>query len=151
MTKTLLTVVFATVVSGSVWGGGPPDGGSARTLAVALEASVRDEWAAYRNRDKAALAQLLAPDFHGVEVDSQGTRDRGQALREVEHAVVRDYELSRFDIAPLGPDAALATYEAFIKFPPTAQVRGLRVYVSEVWVRRDGRWLALHYQETRVK
>jgi hypothetical protein len=26
-----------------------------------------------------------------------------------------------------------------------------KILVGEIWVKRDGQWKALHYQETRVK
>jgi hypothetical protein len=56
-----------------------------------------------------------------------------------------------FKLIPLDPDAVLAIYESTMQFPPKAQVRYTRVYISELWVKRAGQWKVLHYQETHVK
>jgi hypothetical protein len=84
-------------------------------------------------------------------VDSAGTRNRSEAIQEIATSRVSDVLLSRFDARPLGGDAAMLTYEASLSFSPPASVRFLRVYVTEIWIRRGGEWKAIHYQETRVK
>jgi hypothetical protein len=50
-----------------------------------------------------------------------------------------------------GPDAALVIYEVTMQFPPKAQVRYSRVYISSLWVKRAGEWKEVHYQETNVR
>jgi hypothetical protein len=140
-------VAAAALAASGVVASDPPT----KPLAALVQSNIEAEWAAFRSRDKTAYADLLASDFRGVEIDSQGTRDKSQAVHEIERGLVSDYTLSRIKVSALGPEAALATYEAFIQFPSTAQIRSVRVYVSEVWVLRAGQWKALHYQETRVK
>jgi hypothetical protein len=54
-------------------------------------------------------------------------------------------------LVPLGPDAAFVIYESTMQFPPRAQVRYSRVYITELWMKRGGQWKEVHYQETRVK
>jgi hypothetical protein len=54
-------------------------------------------------------------------------------------------------VTSLGPEAAFVRYEVFIKFPPKSLVPFEKLLVGEVWVKREGQWKALHYQETRVK
>jgi hypothetical protein len=112
---------------------------------------IQAEWAAFKERNAKAYGDLLSDDFLAVEVDSEGTRNRDQAIREIEKSQVSDFTLSRLDVRSLGDDAAMVTYEAFLQFPASAQVRFLRVYVTEVWVRKGGAWKAVHYQETRVR
>lgn len=116
-----------------------------------LETKIRAAWGAFKNKDKNAYSDFLTNDFIAVEADNEGTRNKWHVLREVESSMVHDYVLSLFKVTQLGPDAAFVTYEASIQFPPKAQVRFERVYIGEVWVKRDGQWKALHYQETRVK
>jgi hypothetical protein len=131
----------------------------ARAVPVRLEAvspdvfrpKVSAEWAAFKKKDAKAYEELLAVDFLAVQVDSAGTRNRDQATREVPSSVVNDFTLSRLEARPLGDDAAMVTYEVFVEFPPPAQIRFLRLYVTEVWVRSGEAWKLLHYQETRVK
>jgi hypothetical protein len=116
-----------------------------------FEAKIKLEWQALKNKDKKAYAELLADDYEGVEVDGRGERNKIQAVNEVEQGNVFNYTFFGFRVTPLGPDAAFVIYEVTIEFPPKAQVRFLRVYVGEVWVKRAGQWKVQHYQETSVK
>jgi hypothetical protein len=116
-----------------------------------FEAKVRVEWEALKNKDRKAYAELLADDYQGVEVDGQGERTKLQALNELAAMNVFNYTLWGFKVMPLGTDAALVIYESTMQFPPTAQLRYSRVYISELWVKRAGEWKELHYQETHVK
>jgi hypothetical protein len=115
-----------------------------------FEAKVRVEWEALKNKDKKAYAELLADDYQGVEVDGRGERTKLQALNELAEQNVFNYTLWGFKVIPL-TDAALVIYESTMQFPPTAQLRYSRVYISELWVKRAGEWKELHYQETHVK
>ena len=66
-------------------------------------------------------------------------------------ALVTDYTLSFFKVTPFCADAAFVRYEVFIKFPPKSIVPFEKILVGEVWVKREGQWKVLHYQETKVK
>ena len=48
----------------------------------------------------------------------------------------------------LGPDAALVTTEQSYRGTYKGNPLPGRVFVSEVWVRVDGKWLQKFYQET---
>jgi hypothetical protein len=116
-----------------------------------FEAKVKVEWEALKNKDRKTYAELLAEDYQGVEVDGRGERNKIQTLNELADENVFNYTLWGFKLIPLGPDAALVIYEVTMQFPPRAQIRYSRVYISELWVKRDGQWKELHYQETHVK
>ena len=116
-----------------------------------FEAKIKAEWAALKNKDKNGYAELLADDDQGVEVDGKGERNKIQALSELAETNVFTYTLWGFKLIPLGPDAAFVIYESTMQFPPKSQVRLSRVYITELWVKRAGKWKELHYQETHVK
>jgi len=116
-----------------------------------FESKIIAEWEALKHKDKKAYAELLADDYQGVEIDAKGERNKIQALNELPGENVFDYTLWGFKLIPLDPDAVLAIYESTMQFPPKAQVRYTRVYISELWVKRAGQWKVLHYQETHVK
>jgi hypothetical protein len=116
-----------------------------------FEAKIKAEWEALKNRDKKAYGEMLADEYQGVEVDGQGERNKLQAIAELANQNVFNYTLWGLKVTPLGPDATFIVYESTMQFPPTAQVRLLRVYIGEVWVKRDGQWKELHYQETKVR
>ncbi len=116
-----------------------------------FQAKIKAEWEALKNKDKKALGELLADDYQGVEVDNKGERNKVQALNELVDQNVFSYTLWGFKMIPLGADAAFLTYESTIQFPPKAQVRFSRVYITELWMKRSGQWKEVHYQETHVK
>jgi len=116
-----------------------------------LDSKVRAEWEAFKNKDKKAYGELLADDYVAVEADGEGERNKWHMLREIEHTMFTEYTLSFLKVVQLGPDAAFVRYEAFFRFPPKSAVPFEKVIIGEIWVKRDGQWKSLHYQETRVK
>jgi len=159
LVHTWLTVLLAslcvarrpgTKVSTAV-AGKPQGAGTESDLKNTLELKVRAEWEALKKKDKKAYGELLADDYEGVEVDGRGERTKIQAINEVERGNVHNYTLFGLKVMPLGPDAAFVIYEVTMEFPPKAQVRYSRIYVTELWTKREGQWKELHYQETHVK
>jgi hypothetical protein len=116
-----------------------------------FEAKIKTEWDAIKNKDKKAYGELLADEYQGVEVDGEGERNKLQAINEVVGGNVFNYNLWGLKVTPLGPDAAFVIYEVTMQFPPRSQLRFSRVYIGALWVKRDGQWKELHYQETHVK
>ena len=116
-----------------------------------FEAKIKVEWEALKHKDKKAYGELLSDDYQGVEVDGRGERNKIQAINEVAETNVYNYTLFGFKLIPAGPDSALVIYEVTMEFPPKAQVRYSRVYISELWTKSAGQWKEVHYQETHVK
>jgi hypothetical protein len=115
-----------------------------------LESKIRAAWIAFKNKNERAYAKFLADDFIAVYADGEGLRDKPHVLSDVDVNAMIEVKLSNFSVVPLSPEAAFATYEAFLQFPPKRGRHFERVYIGEIWVKRDGQWKALHYQETRV-
>jgi hypothetical protein len=120
-------------------------------LAALLEAQVRAAWDAFKNKDQGTYAKFLSDDFQAVEADGEGERTRLHVLREVEHCMYTDYLLQFFQVQPLGPDYAFVTYESSMQFPKSATLRFRRVFIGELWTRRNGQWKMMRYQETLVR
>jgi hypothetical protein len=116
-----------------------------------LEANVRAAWTAFKEKNKKAYSDYLWDDFMAVEEDGDGERNKLKILREVEKSVVHDFSLQLFRVDPIGSDAALVTYENIIQFPPKASLRFEKIFVSEIWLRRNGQWKVWRYQATRVR
>jgi len=125
--------------------------GTDSALKDMFEAKIKAEWEAIKNKDKKTYGELLADDYQGVEVDGKGERNKLQALTELADSNVFTYTLWGLKLIPAGPDAVLVIYEVTMQFPPKAQVRYSRVYISELWIKRSGQWKEVHYQETHVK
>src|SRR5215472_12912419 len=69
--------------------------GDAAVLASTLEANVRAEWGAIKDKNDKAYGELLDDDFLAVEVDAEGTRTKAQALRELGSGPAFEATLSR--------------------------------------------------------
>ena len=116
-----------------------------------LEAKDRAAWDAFQRKDKQAYANFLWDDYQSVEIDGNGERSKAAVLREVERSNVANYALQFFLVQPLGPDYAYVTYENTMRFPKTAIVKFQRIFIGELWTRRNNEWRMLRYQETAVK
>ena len=116
-----------------------------------LDAKIKAEWEAIKAKDQKAYGDLLTEEYVAVEAEGGGERYKWKALSELQESAVTDFTLSFLKVTPLCTDAVFARYEVFVKFPPKATVRFEKILVGEIWVKREGQWKALHYQETRVK
>ena len=121
------------------------------TLANLLETKVRAAWSTFKNKDKAGYAKFLTEDFQAVEADGEGERAKLHVLGEVEHCMYTDYLLQFFQVQPLGPDYAFVTYESSMQFPKASALRLRRVFIGELWTRRNDEWRMMRYQETLVR
>ena len=120
-------------------------------LADLLEAKVRAAWAAFKKKDKDGYAEFLTDDFQAVEADGDGERPKPHILREVEHSMYTDYLLQLFQVQQLGPNYAFVTYESTMQFLQGSATRYRRVFIGELWAKRDGQWKMMRYQETPVR
>ena len=145
------TFMLGTLVFGQQPQGAPPKSSAPAELTNLLDARIKAEWQAIKGKDQKAYGDLLADEFVAVEADGNGERYKWKAQSELQESTVSDYTLSFLKVTPLSTDAAFARYEVFIKFPPKSAVPFEKLLVGEIWVKRDGQWKALHYQETRVK
>ena len=122
-----------------------------RELPDLLEMKSKAAWAAFKNRDKHAYAELLTDDFEAVEADGDGERSKERLLQEVGRSMYTEYLLQLFQVQQLGPSYAFVTYEATIQFPRGSATRYRRVFVGELWSLRNGQWKMMRYQETPVR
>jgi uncharacterized protein (TIGR02246 family) len=132
----------------------PPPSKSAAAqpkLSELLETKVRAAWATFKKKDKDGYAAFLTDDFQAVEADGDGERPKPHVLREVEHSMYTDYVLQLFQVQPLGPNYAFVTYESTMQFPKGSATRFRRVFIGELWTKRDGEWKMMRYQETIVR
>lgn len=116
-----------------------------------FEEKIEAEWAAIKKQDRKAFGDLLADDYEGVATDGKGERNKIQSISDLNYSNVASYTLWGFKLTPLGEDSALAIYEVTMMFPPKSAVRLSRVYISELWIKRDDQWRITHYQETHVR
>ncbi len=79
-------------------------------LAKLLDAKIKAEWQAIKNKDQKAYGELLTDDYVAVEADGGGERYKWKALSELQQSTVTDYTLSFLKVTTLCSDAAFVRY-----------------------------------------
>jgi RNA polymerase sigma factor (sigma-70 family) len=123
------------------------DAGGLRDTLLALE---KRSWEATKKKDVKELRKLCAEDYEAVLSDgSRLTRDEFFDLFPLFE--VKSYALSDVRARPLGPDAALITYKVKSKTVIAGVALDEETQISSTWVRRDGEWRNVFYQETSIE
>lgn len=128
---------------------------AAKSSAVVLEAQVQKLWAAFKAKDKPAIAALLSNNFREFEEDTSEFGDKKTEVALVDDFDLTSYTLKDFTVKPLGPNSALVTYVAHYESKSGGQTAKADSVFGEVWTRDTGthedNWKALYIQETYVK
>jgi hypothetical protein len=100
-------------------------------------------WDALKTHNTDAFAALLAPD--SLEVEPEAVYDKAGSVKGVSEMDFSKAVLSDWQSLKIDEDAALVTY----------MVKGEGVdpsgeHHTTIWVKRDGKWLALFHQGTPV-
>ncbi|MBN9087766.1 MAG: nuclear transport factor 2 family protein [Reyranella sp.] len=123
-----------------------PDIPMLRDQLMALE---KESWEYLRTHDRAAMRRFLPED--ALQIYSDGTR----YFKDDVIAYMPNYRLDRYEIEPtygmrlIGPNAALLIYcvtsRGAARFNRTETSK---VLATSLYVRRNGKWWAVLYQET---
>jgi hypothetical protein len=101
-------------------------------------------WDAIKKKDFDRFASFLAEDQ--LEVAPWGVNDKAASVSGVQQADFSRAALSDFKMAKISDDVAIVTY--MIKGVGGMSSSGARA--STIWVKRDGKWLAIYHQDTTV-
>jgi len=115
----------------------------------ALELKLAD-WIVHGNWE--AYAQVLAPDYLHTTYNGQvESKDEALAGLRDEHrkTIVREAETADQRIQVFG-DTAVFNAEFTIWVRESGQVKTRRLRVTDVFLRRDGRWLLMAEQSTAI-
>ncbi len=107
-------------------------------------------WEAVKGHDAKAFSDLFAAD--GMMADSAGFSNRASFLQTLPELIISQYTLTDFKVMMIDKDAVIITYKADVKgsfkgqaFPPNP------AYVSSIWTKRGGKWVAVYHQETMAQ
>ena len=125
---------------------GQPDTAKLREELMALE---RQSWDYMKTRDRGALRRFLADDL--LQVYADGSRYYKNDFLDY----LVNYRLDSYDIEPgyevrvIGPTVAALVYRVTFRGTPRFDLaRGEKVLATSTYVRRDGKWTGVLYQET---
>jgi uncharacterized protein (TIGR02246 family) len=117
------------------------------SLEEAILSMERRAWEAVKARDARAFTDLFAAD--GLMADSMGFSTRDGFLQTLPDLMIDQYMLNDVKVMMIDKNAALITYKADVKgsfkgkaFPANP------MFVSSIWAKRDGKWMAVYHQET---
>lgn len=104
-------------------------------------------WDAQVRGDAAAERELLPADFLGVDQD--GFADLAGHLAQLDDGpLTASFELTEARLTHITVEAVLLSYRADSRRPGRTETE--TVYISSLWVRRDGRWWNSFSQDTPV-
>ena len=107
-------------------------------------------WDAIKKKDSDAFANMLASDY--IEVGGGGVYDKAGIVAYVKDLALTDVTFTDWKLLPVDKDAAILMYQVTIKGTyKNAPIPPGPYRASSAWVHRDGKWLALFYQETLAK
>jgi hypothetical protein len=117
-----------------------------------LMALERQSWDYMKTRDRGALRRFLADDL--LQVYADGSRYYKNDFLDY----IANYRLDSYDIEPtyavrrIGPDVAVLIYRVTSRGTPRFdRARTDKVIASSTYVRRNGKWTSVLYQETPTK
>ncbi len=125
-----------------------------KTTATPSEADIiakeKATWDAFRKKDADAFGKLLAPEY--TEVGDTGVMDKAVAIASMKDFELSDVTFSDWKMLPVDKDAVIITYTTNLKgtykgkdIPPDP------ARTAAAYVNRNGEWLAIYFQDTRVR
>jgi hypothetical protein len=107
-------------------------------------------WDALKKKDYDAFGNMITSDY--LEVTDEGVFDKTSILKDIKDFDLTDATESDWKLLPVNNDAAILTYQVTLK----GKFKGNDVppgpyRAAAAWVNRDGKWLALFYQQTAIK
>jgi ketosteroid isomerase-like protein len=121
---------------------GPPD-----SFFIAKE---KEDWEALKHQDKAAAMRLLADDFIGMY--DFGFFTKSEWVKQIdEQYTVDDYTIENAKLLRPSANTALLLYTSTCKGTSTwAEYCSHASRISDLFVERNGQWLALFSQDTQA-
>lgn len=121
----------------------------AETIAE-VRAAVEKIDKAFADQDVATIESMFTPDHISIAARYGGairTDDQLEAIGALER---KAFDLTPVDVVLIAPGAALVTYQQ--SYTGTYQDEPLppRVFVTQIWLDQDGKWLQRLYQESPI-
>lgn len=124
-----------------------PNADTADATLIDLE---KNSWQAWKNRDADFYKTFLSDDH--VEISAGGVSNKLDVLETVASPIcqVKNFQLEQFKLTKLADGVALLTYRAMQETLCRGRPLPTPVWVSSLYVLRQGRWVNAAYQQTPV-
>lgn len=113
-----------------------------------LMAMEKAAWEAFGKGDGKYFETFLADDFKMVS--DTGITGKADSIKGInaKPCELKTFALANYKVTMINPDTALATYEATMDATCGGMTAPAKVYVSSLFAKRKGKWLAVQHQET---
>ncbi|MCP4386258.1 MAG: nuclear transport factor 2 family protein [Hyphomicrobiales bacterium] len=140
----ILIAAIAVSLSGA-WG----HAGDA-ALQAELDAAKDTLNAAFETHDRATIVSMMTADHLSITTYYGRALQASDQLDGLDGFAVEEAAFSPSTVTLLAPTVALITYENTYKGTYAGKPLPPKVFVSEIWLKRDGEWLQGLYQETPI-
>jgi uncharacterized protein (TIGR02246 family) len=122
----------------------------AADLKEEIVAAEKRGWQAYADHDVKAYSDGWTDDAVEVLADGSVLMDKQAILADLKSTTckVRSFDIANTKVRQVSPDVAILTYNLTQDVTCGATKLAPKANVSSLYVRRGGKWLAVHYQET---
>jgi hypothetical protein len=146
--KRLITSIAMMLVSVVLPTSGQQSEADKHALRQTLVNLEKQSWEAWKSRDGKFYQSFLSDDH--VELGSGGPFNKSSVVAFVGSpvCVVKSYEVDHFQVTVFDANTALLTYHAAQDTTCGGKPVPSPVWVSSLYVKRDGRWLNALYQQT---
>jgi ketosteroid isomerase-like protein len=128
----------------------PAAADDAATIAE-IKAAVLKIDKAYADEDPATIKAMILPDQVSIAPRYGGAASPDAQIKAFEHLDRSHFDYSPIDVELLSPTVALATFEKSYSGTYKGTTLPPRVFVSEIWLKRDDGWRQRFYQETPIE
>ena len=151
MVLILSGVCFSQTPASSATPRKPPPQMTNAQLESHLAGIERKFWEGWAKGDVKPFQEHIAPD--AIIVGENGTLDKQSILRAIAAGgcEVRSYDLTDFKLVKMSGDTAVLVYRGTQDATCAGEVAPKSVWISSVFVRRRGKWLAVAHQETAAR
>lgn len=123
---------------------------TARVSQEEMEVREKATWEALEKKNYGSFADMLASDY--LEIGDDGSFDKTTLVADLKDLNTADATFADWKMLPIDKDAVILMYNVTIKGTFKGQEIPPGPYrASSTWVNREGKWLAIYYQQTAVK
>jgi len=115
-----------------------------------IKAAVDNIEKAFADQDRAAIERMFTPDHISIAARYGGPVRLPEQFDTLVALKRKTFDATDLDVTLLSADTALVTYEESYSGTFDDEALPPRVFISQIWVRRDGAWQQRFFQETSI-
>jgi uncharacterized protein (TIGR02246 family) len=122
----------------------------AADLKEEIVAAEKEAWQAYADHDVKAYSEVWTEDAVEALADGSVLTGKQAILADLKstNCKVKSFDIANTKVRQVSPDVAILTYSLTQDVTCGATKLAPKAIVSSLYVRRGGKWLGVHYQET---